>query len=136
MHVENVNGCVKLHLASYVIRILERFNLQRLARVHMPYISNTTLISKDTHEATAAFKTDYLSNFGSLYCLSTITRPDLPFAVTRCGRINFNPNQTHMDALHRAYAYTAATPDKSIFFDGKDTQLRICRRRRQHVSRH
>jgi hypothetical protein len=45
-----------------------------------------------------------------------MTRPDLSYALSLCGRHNANPTQAHMDATNRVYAYLRNTPNIGITY--------------------
>ena len=46
---------------------------------------------------------------GALQWLVTITRPDLAFAVGKCGRYTINPISIHFNTMKRIYKYLTST---------------------------
>ena len=118
MHVEQQGTGVRLHQTTYVSKILERFQLQDLPSVSTPCDPNTKLHKADPVEYSASdkYRTTYLSMFGSLNYLPTISRPDLAYAVSLTGRFNANPSQDHMDAVVRVYKYLVKTLNAGIAY--------------------
>ena len=116
MHVKNTGNTVELHQSSYLRKIIERFELNDLPPVYTPCDPNVKLIASDKakYQANDQFQNKYLSMFGSLNYLPTISRPDLSYAVSLLGRFNSNPNQVHLDALTRVYRYLISTPNLGI----------------------
>lgn len=67
----------------------------------------------------------YRSVVGSLLYASTMTRPDISFAVGRLCRFVDKPMNSHMSAALRVLSYLVSTKDFGIAFDGSDhTSLR------------
>lgn len=65
------------------------------------------------------FCTEYQSKVGSLNFASNQTRPDIAFATGYVARYASNPNQTHMDAVDRIFAYLKNDPGKEIVCSDK-----------------
>ena len=124
MHVEQSPGQVKLHQVAYIRKILDRFNFQNITPVRTPCDPNVKLQKETTKEATDAFKHKYLQMFGSLNYLPSISRPDLAYATGLIGRYNANPNQTHMDAATRMYAYLKDTINRGICYTKDAPELK------------
>jgi hypothetical protein len=56
-----------------------------------------------------------------------MTRVDLAYAASLYGRYNAKPDQTHLDAITRAYAYARGTLDVGITYTKHNPQLlRYC----------
>ncbi len=62
--------------------------------------------------------------FGFLNYLSTITRPNLVYAVSLIGRYNSNPNQEHLDAVLRIYAYLIGIKHYGLFYTKDNRELK------------
>lgn len=123
MHVELKPGHIKLHQSAYVQKILNRFNFECLAPVSTPCDSSKKLKKQEDRISTDEFTHEYLSKFGSLNYLPTIARPDLAYAVSLIGRYNANPEQQHMDAVTRAYAYLVNTTAYGIHYTQDKPEL-------------
>ena len=124
MHVEQVNGSIKLHQSAYISKILNRFGLSNLAPVYTPSDPRQKLVKERDYKASEEFTHKYLSMFGSLNYLPTIARPDIAYAVSVAGRYNSNPTQDHMDAITRVYAYLVKTQDHGIYYDKSCPELK------------
>lgn len=124
MQVEQSTQGVYLHQTAYIEKILDRFDLNKAVSVRTPCDPEKKLWMDIENIATDEFKHRYLSMFGSLNYLPTITRPDLAYAVSMIGRYNSNPNQEHLDASLRIYAYLIGTKNHGLFFTKDDPELK------------
>ena len=61
-------------------------------------------------------KTEYQSKIGSLNFLSNGTRPDISFSTGLAARYASNPDQSHMDAATRIFAYIRDNPSKGLLY--------------------
>ena len=61
-------------------------------------------------------KVPYQNAVGALLYLSTTTRPDIAYAVSRVARFNQNPGIQHWTAVKRIIRYLAGTRDFGIIF--------------------
>lgn len=113
-------GKVILHQAAYVRKILDRFEISNVTPARTPGDSNVKL-NKSATEASAEYRSLYLRKFGSLNYLPTMTRPDLSHALSLCGRYNANPDQSHMDAMDRIYAYLSNSQSLGITYENIET---------------
>lgn len=109
MH-ETYTGNVYLHQASFVQKILDRFNLHDIHPVSTP-IDIHEKLSKEKGQ-TADNKTIklYQQMVGSLMYLTTVARFDIAQAVSMVSRYIQNPNAQHFKAVKRIYAYLKGTP--------------------------
>jgi hypothetical protein len=62
------------------------------------------------------FRSTYLSAVGSLLYLSTMTRPDISYAVGVLARFNSNPGQQHWTAVKHLFRYIKGTLDYKLTF--------------------
>jgi ribonuclease HI len=125
MHIEHDHGhgTIKIHQSEYVRRLTDRFDFTRLPTAKTPCDHRDKLHRDDKNTATAQFRKEYLQKFGSLNYLPAMTRIDLAYAASLYGRYNANPNQTHLDAITRAYAYVQATREVGITYMKEPPQL-------------
>ena len=61
----------------------------------------------------------YQSSVGSLLYLSTVTRPDIAFAVGTVARFASKPTSTHWAALKRILRYLRGTSDLGILYNSE-----------------
>ena len=71
------------------------------------------------------FKRLYQSMIRSLMYLSTVSCPDIAFAAGVVTRYNANPNQSHMDAVHRIYAYIRDTLNTGLHYPKSHQNLQL-----------
>jgi hypothetical protein len=55
---------------------------------------------------------------GSLMYLTSVTRPDILFVVSKLSRFTSNPGDDHWRALERVMHYLAGTMDYGIHYSG------------------
>ncbi|KAJ2935841.1 hypothetical protein H1R20_g1255, partial [Candolleomyces eurysporus] len=65
----------------------------------------------------------YLSAVGSLNYLSTMTRPDISYAVGYLGRFSSNPGPRHWAAVKHLFRYLKGSMDYKLTYSGKDTSV-------------
>jgi len=125
---------ITLNQATYIQKILERFNMANAYTVSTPLNPGTKLESLTrtrTHiqdgtpemEDSDADETEYRSMIGSLMYLMLCTRPDIAFAVGARSRYNNSPKETHMDAGKHLFRYVKKTSHVSLIlgpFASKD----------------
>ncbi|OKP12298.1 hypothetical protein PENSUB_2034 [Penicillium subrubescens] len=89
-----------------------------------PLDKNIKLAKQDNYIADTKFRREYQSKVGSLNFSGNQTRPVIAFATGYVARYASNPNQTHMDAVDRIFAYLKGDPRKGIVYSDKyDLQL-------------
>jgi hypothetical protein len=123
MHIKHTQGSIKIHQAEYVQRLLDRFNFQNLPIAHTPCDHRVKLYYNINDKATPTLCKNYLQKFSSLNYLPAITRIDLAYAASLYGRYNANPDQSHLDAITRAYAYVRGVPDVGITYTKQEPRL-------------
>jgi hypothetical protein len=116
MQINCTRDKVSLYQSIYANKIIERFDLNRLAPAKIPAKPSVKLTKNATEKTDTARRTLYLEKFGSLNYLPTMTRPDLAYSLLICGRYIANPTQEHIDAIDNIYAYVKATPHMSISY--------------------
>lgn len=72
---------------------------------------------KPTNEG---FGMSYQEAVGSLIWLSTISRPDIAFAVHKIGQYSSNPGPTHWTALKRVFRYLSGTRGMRTTYGGPE----------------
>ena len=105
-----------IHQSTYAKQILNRFGFGTIKSVSTPLESTTKLIAEKNTDASKEFQHQYLSKIGSINHLQTKTRIDLSFAVSATSRFMKNPNQSHMDAVNREYAFLKGRTDVGLYY--------------------
>lgn len=77
---------------------------------------------ENSNDKTAAINIPYREAIGSLLYLSTISRPDISFAVNFLSRFCASPTDVHWSMVKRIFKYLRGTTKAGIFFNG-DTKL-------------
>ena len=113
---------ISLGQESYVNQILIRFGLEKAKPVSTPMepgadftpsspsTSPTLLITTE--------KTTYREMIGSLMYLSTMSRPDITYAISTLSQYLDSPHTTHLDAVKRVFKYVAATKHLRLVLGG------------------
>ena len=118
MHVEQKPGKIRIHQKKYIDQIVFKYGFSEAAPVKTPLDKDIKLWRQDDYIAHPKFRTEYQSKVGSLNFASNQTRPDIAFATGYVARYASNPNQTHMNAVDRIFAYLKNDPGKGIFYSG------------------
>ncbi len=114
VHIDRADRSLKIHQKTAIIQILKRYGLEDIPPIKTPI---REIPSKNTGErASPEFIKTYISKVGSLNYISQTSRPDITFAASVAGRFNANPNQEHMDNVHRIYAYLKGTMERGIVY--------------------
>ena len=125
MHVEQRSGQVRIHQKKYVDQVVAKYGFSDVAPVKTPLDKDIKLSTQDDCTTHPKFRKEYQSKVGSLNFASNQTRPDIAFATGYVARYASNPNQKHMDAVNRIFAYLKNDPGKGIVYSGnKGLQLR------------
>jgi hypothetical protein len=119
MHVEQRPGEVRIHQKKYIDDIVAKYGFNNAAPVKAPLDKNIKLSAPDNYTANSKFRKEYQSKVGSLNFASNQTRPDIAFATGYVARYASNPDQTHMTAVDRIFAYLKDDPGKGIVYSGK-----------------
>lgn len=117
-HIEKGQSGIVLHQKNLILQTLKRYGLEDLPPVKTPMtkIPDANTGDKPSKE----FIHEYISKVGSLIHPAQITRPDIAHATSVVGRFNANPNQEHLDAVHRIFAYLKGTPDRGIYYNPEE----------------
>jgi hypothetical protein len=119
MHIEQKPGEIHLHQKQYIDQIVNKYGFKDAAPVKTPLDTRLKLAKPGDHVANAKFRREYQSKVGSLNFGSNQTRPDIAFATGYVARYASNPNQVHMDAVNRIFAYLKSDTRKGIVYSDK-----------------
>ena len=114
MEIKRTSDSIRIHQSAYADKILKRFNMTETTPSYTPI--EKKLKKNEEDNCSEEFRHEYLSKFGSLNYLPTVTRPDLAFGTGLLGRFSSNPGQVHMDAADRTLGYLAQTKDYGITY--------------------
>ena len=112
MHVEQKSGEIHIHQKQYVDQILAKYGFDNITPASTPISGKLTI--QGNRVTDPAFRHEYQSKVGSLNFAANQTRPDISFATGYVARYATNPNQSHMDAVNRTFAYLNFDRGKSI----------------------
>lgn len=111
MEIERINNCIYIHQRDYIEQIIQKFCMSNANPVSTPADVNV-IISKNLDENTVNFP--YREAIGSLLFLSSVSRPDISFAVNVLSRYVNNPSQLHVNAVKRIIRYLINSKDICI----------------------
>lgn len=113
---------IKINQAPYIKRLLERFNMNNAKPVKTPSEPGVYLQTSDSDIKT---KYPYREAVGSLIFLSTVSRPDICFAVNQVSRFINNPNEKHWQAVKRILRYLKGTIDFVITYEKTNSVFKL-----------
>lgn len=119
MHVEQKPGEIRLHQKRYIDQIVDRYGLRQATAAHTPLEKNLKLCKQISTIAHPKRRLEYQSKVGSLNFAANQTRPDISFATGYVARYASNPDQTHMDAVNRIFAYLKNDAKRAITYSKK-----------------
>ena len=117
--IKGENG-ITLSQSHYVDKVLSRFGFMDCKSAATPYDPNAKL-HKNTGHGKDQLK--YSQIIGSLMYLTSATRPDISYAVSRLSRYTSNPGDDHWIALERVLRYLKGTSNLGIHYSGHPAVL-------------
>lgn len=121
------DGCVKMSQEKYTNKILQRFNMSECR------IRETPCEQKLEYNGDAVKMKDirmYREAVGSLIYLTTCTRPDLSFVVSRLSQYLAEPTEEQWVTVKHVLRYLKGTADKGLTFRRNTTENLDTRDRR------
>lgn len=112
-------GQVKMSQKRYVNKILERFEMQDCKPRETPCEPKLEY-SEDANKMKEPRK--YREAVGSLIYLSTCTRPDLSFVVSKLSQHFAEPTEEHWSTVKHVFRYLKGTTEKELCFKGSNTE--------------
>jgi len=102
-------GTTTLTQRAYALEVLKRFNMESCRGVGAPAEQGVTLTKemcpKTEMESEYMNSVPYASCVGALMYLSTCTRPDISWALSKAAAFTANPGPAHWDALKYILRY-------------------------------
>lgn len=108
--------------SGYINQVLKQHQMEDCKSVTTPMESGATY--GPTDKAHVAFREDitaYKSAIGSLLYLTTQTRPDIAFSVSKLAQFGLNPTPQHWSGVKRVMRYLKGTKDVGITYNGVDS---------------
>ena len=122
IHRDQSSKSITVNQRGYITRILERFGLSEANPVSSP-LEPTLKLTGSSDCSEERFTGPYREAIGCLNYLSTISRPDITFAVNSLARFSNSPTKTHWSCVKRVIRYLKGTIDFGITFSGSDLSL-------------
>jgi len=116
---EQAEGLVKMLQERYVRRILDRFNMQNCKPRETP--CEPKLDFTENAEKMKEPKM-FREAVGSLIYLSTCTRPDLSFVVSKLSQYFAEPSEQHWNTVKHVFRYLKGTAEQQLCFRRNDTE--------------
>uniref|UniRef100_A0A1X7UWB4 Reverse transcriptase Ty1/copia-type domain-containing protein n=1 Tax=Amphimedon queenslandica TaxID=400682 RepID=A0A1X7UWB4_AMPQE len=104
---------------TYTLNILQKFGLQDAKPVATPMCVSSKL-RKATDDDELVDENLYQSAIGSLQYLSTMTRPDITFAVSNVAKYSSKPTKEHWVAVKRIMRYLKGTHNLGLIYRKSD----------------
>ena len=115
-------GWVVITQKCHLDNILNRFGMSECKPVATPVDIGSKLFKKD-NQSEEDLKLPYRELVGALTYLSTTTRPDIAFAVSRLGQFNNSFGEEHWKAAKRVLRYLKGTSKLGLTFGSKLSPL-------------
>jgi len=106
-----------LNQTTYIQEILEKFGMQDCKVVSTPAVK---IIEEDSKKLTT--NEIYMEVVGSLIYLTTCTRPDIAYAVSKVSEHLKDPTEKDWIAVKRILRYLKGTQDVGLVFGGKEAR--------------
>ncbi|KAK9870289.1 hypothetical protein WA026_006376 [Henosepilachna vigintioctopunctata] len=119
MEITKKENSVIISQFNYIENIINKFNLYDAKSCNTPADVNVQL-TKNDNETVNNFP--YREAVGALLFLSSVSRPDISFAVNLVSRYVNNPGKPHVNAVKRIIRYLSCTKMMSIVYDS-NTEL-------------
>ena len=118
-------GVLYLSQASYLSKVVRRFNMHEAKTVNTPIGGHFKLSAvKDVSECIDTEKFPYSSAVGSLMYAMVGTRPDLAYAIGLISRFMSKPGEIHWEAVKWLLRYVKGSSDLSLVFT-KSKEFRV-----------
>jgi hypothetical protein len=111
LSIENTSDYIRISQTNYINEIIQRFNLSDAKPASTPSDINVVLKENNSEELIAF---PYREAVGSLLFLSTVSRPDISYAVNVASRFINNYNSEHVNAVKRIIRYLIKTKHYGI----------------------
>ena len=117
------NGEVWIGQPAYTQKVLRKFNMENAKPVDTPVDISSKLV-KMNEDSESANQEQFQSAVGSLLYLSTMTRPDITYAVSNVAKFCANPAKEHWIAVKRIMRYLIGTMHLGLLY--RKNELKSC----------
>lgn len=117
------NGEVWIGQPAYTQKVLRKFNMENAKPVDTPVDISSKLV-KMSEDSESANQEQFQSAVGSLLYLSTMTRPDITYAVSNVAKFCANPAKEHWIAVKRIMRYLIGTMHLGLLY--RKNELNSC----------
>lgn len=116
MEINKTPGRISISQRYYIESVIKKFNLTEAKGCSTPVDVNVKL-SKNEDENDTVNSFPYREAVGALIFLSSVSRPDITYAVNLVSRYVSNPGAIHVNAVKRIIRYLITTKDVSIVYE-------------------
>lgn len=115
------NGEIWIGQPTYAEKVLQKYGMESAKSVSTPVEVNLKLM-KATEESELVDQGLYQSIVGSLLYLSTMTRPDIAYAVSNVARFTSKPTKQHLTAVKRILRYLKGTIKLGLLYSKQESK--------------
>lgn len=121
MKIEQNQNEITINQPSYTKKILQRFKMNQANSAATPIEKGMGTHEQHFYNDKKLEKSvPYREAIGSLLYLSTISRPDISFAVNYLSRFNSEPMKSHGTMVKRIFEYLQGTLNFGVAFNGDE----------------
>ncbi len=115
--VKELNGSIILHQEAYAKKLLNRFGMSDSKPVQTPLVKDNETLNESNELRP---NVPYREAIGSLMFLSTVTRPDLAYAVSIAARSMENPTEKDWCNVKRILRYIKGTLSYGLSYNSNE----------------
>jgi hypothetical protein len=125
MHVEQVEGSIKIHHKSLAEKLVKDFGQESCFPKLKPFPAEATISKADCPAPDERFElaAKYRSGVASVLYLACTTRPSLAKYASELGKVQANPAEKHYGYLIHLIQYIAGTIDSGIRYGSNDDDI-------------
>lgn len=124
MEICGLPESITIHQKQYTEQIIERFGMLQASPCNTPADSNVILTRSENIDFVPDFP--YREAVGALLFLSSVSRPDIAYAVNIVSRYINNPNKEHINAVKRIIRYLIKTKNMCITYNCSNELTGFC----------
>ncbi|ANB11578.1 gag-pol fusion protein [Sugiyamaella lignohabitans] len=117
-------GTLSISTEKYIDNMLQNFDLQDIRTYKTPMLEQVRLEDETSH-LTEEEHQHYQQLVGTLRYLTTVSRPDIAFAVRKVSHFLSSPQEHHLKAVYRIIGYLKYTKNRMIMYDKRNTKLEV-----------